>query len=497
VPCTMNGQVAFGEVNRYRFEAQKGQRLVISVHARHLTPYIADAVPGWFQAVLKLCDANGKEVAYNDDYRANPDPVIYHEVARDGEYVLTISEALYRGREDFVYRITIGEAPFVTSIFPLGGRAGEPGEIEMKGWNLEKAELAPPPRDAGPGIHLIAANKKGFASNYLPFALDTLPERFEKESNDDQAHAQKVKLPIIVNGRMDRPGDWDVFEIEGRAGDTIVAEVTARRLDSPMDSLLKLTDAKGKLLTFNDDHDDPGSGLNTHHADSYLMVKLPADGTYYVHLGETARNGGEAYAYRLRISAPRPDFALRTSPSMAGLRSRGSGAVTVYAIRKDGFDGDIVLSLKDAPEGFSSWKVKLAKDKPSVRMGFKTTLREMREPVALTIEGRAEVGENVIVREAVPAEDRMQAFLWRHLVPAEELVAMVYNPSYKPPATRVPTPLSEEEKEKIAPKDPSKAPKFTKRQVAGRLRQLKNLYEEWLITDDFYNAKVAECEAAL
>ena len=34
--------------------------------------------------------------------------------------------AIYRGREDFVYRITIGELPFVTSIFPLGGRAGEP-----------------------------------------------------------------------------------------------------------------------------------------------------------------------------------------------------------------------------------------------------------------------------------------------------------------------------------------------------------------------------------
>ena len=35
------------------------------------------------------------------------------------------------------------------------------------------------------------------------------------------------------------------------------------------------------------------SGVNTHHADSYLMVKLPADGTYYVHLGDTPRHGGE------------------------------------------------------------------------------------------------------------------------------------------------------------------------------------------------------------
>ena len=42
----------------------------------------------------------------------------------DGEYALVIYDAIYRGREDFVYRITLGEAPFVTSLFPLGGRAG-------------------------------------------------------------------------------------------------------------------------------------------------------------------------------------------------------------------------------------------------------------------------------------------------------------------------------------------------------------------------------------
>ena len=151
VPCTMNGQIAAGEVNRYRFQASKGQRLVISAKARELVPYVADGVPGWFQAVLRLRDANGKELAYNDDFRFNPDPLIYFEVPEDGEYVLTINEALFRGRESFVYRITIGELPFVTSIFPLGGRVGEPVKIEMDGWNLEKTTLAPPPKDAKPG----------------------------------------------------------------------------------------------------------------------------------------------------------------------------------------------------------------------------------------------------------------------------------------------------------------------------------------------------------
>ncbi len=39
-------------------------------------------------------------------------------------------------------------------------------------------------------------------------------------------------------------------------------------------------------------------------------------------------------------------------------------------------------------------------------------------------------------------------------------------------------------------------PKFTKQQVAGRLRQLKLLYEEGLLTEEFYEARVKECEAA-
>ena len=132
LPCTANGQIASGEVNRYRFEARKGQRLVISAQARQLVPFMADAVPGWFQPVLAVYDAQGKELAYDDDYRFKPDPVIFFEVPKDGEYVFTINDAIYRGREDFVYRVTVGELPFVTSIFPAGraGRAPPPSGNE-------------------------------------------------------------------------------------------------------------------------------------------------------------------------------------------------------------------------------------------------------------------------------------------------------------------------------------------------------------------------------
>lgn len=493
LPCIANGQVAPGEVNWYRFEARKGQRLVLSVTARQLVPFLADAVPGWFQPVVAVYDAKGRELAYNDDFHFKPDPTLLFEAPEDGEYLFSITDAIYRGREDFVYRVTIGEVPLVTSVFPLGGQVGKPRKIEMKGWNLELADLMLPPADAGPGLHTLAATKDGFVSNHVPFALDTLPEGWDKEPNNAAPNAQKIQLPVIVNGRMDRAGDQDVFQVEARAGDTIVAEVTARRLDSPLDSVLKITDSAGKLVGFNDDHEDAAAGINTHHADSYLMVTLPADGTYFVHLTDAARQGGEAYGYRLRLSPPKPDFALRVVPSSVAMRGRATAAVSVYALRKDGFTGDIKLSLKDPPDGFFAAPVTLTSKEPSARLALRTTLTETQRPVQLTVQGRATIQDREIVRQAVPAEDRMQAFLWRHLVPAEDLVAWIFDPAYQPPPKRVLPPAVAEA---AATRPPSgEAPKFTKGQVTGRLRQLKTLYEEWLLTDEFYARKVAECEA--
>ncbi len=55
---------------------------------------------------------------------------------------------------------------------------------------------------------------------------------------------------------------------------------------------------------------------------------------------------------------------------------------------------------------------------------------------SLQIEGVAGSKEKTIVRLAVPAEDRMQAFLWRHLVPAKDLRVLVYDPAYQPPLKR-------------------------------------------------------------
>jgi hypothetical protein len=495
LPCTMNGQVAAGEINRYRFQATKGQHLVISAQARDLVPYVADGVPGWFQAVLVLQDSNGREVAYNDDFQLRPDPLIRYDVPEDGEYVLSIHEALFRGRESFVYRITVSELPYLTSIFPLGGRVGEPVAMAMEGWNLDKVALPPVPADAKPGMQAVVATDGTVFSNEVPFVLDTLPECLETETPDSASAAasatQKVALPVIVNGRMDRPGDWDLFEIEGKAGETIVAEVMARRLGSPMDSFVEVTTPDGQVIALNDDHFDAGSGTNTHHADSYLMVKLPADGKYVVRLGETSQQGGPGYAYRLRLSPPRPDFELRAVPSRLVMPSKGAVAATVYAIRKDGFNGPIKLSFTNLPAGLESAGATIGPNQEVVKLGLKTTLAEMDQPVSLTIEGQATVGDQTIVHPAVPTEDRMQAFLWRHLLPAGDLPALVFNPGYQPPADRIRPPIRDEDR----PRDVT--PSLTRASVDSYMKQIETLYQKWFLTDEFTNRKIREIEARL
>jgi len=436
LPAVLNGHIMPGDVDRFRLKARKGERLVVRVAARDLIPYLADAVPGWFQATAALYNAEGREVAYADSYRFDPDPVLLYEVPRDGDYVLEIRDSIYRGREDFVYRATVGELPFVSGIFPLGARRGKQTTITVEGWNLpadgRKVKVSP----EATGIQPFCVTAAAGVSNTVPLRVDDLVERREKEPNDEASAAEKLTLPLIVNGRIDQAGDWDVYRFHARQGDRIVAEVHARRLKSPLDSMLKITDPRGRTLAVNDDHEDKGQGLITHHADSLLTVSIPRSGFYLLWLGDTQGKGGPEYAYRLRVSHGRPDFDLLIVPSVINARGGETVPVTVYALRRGGFTGDIRLRLKGAPKGFvldGGWV-------PAGHEMVRTTLTMPSKPeqklTSLHLEGYVTLGGEEICREAVPADDMTQAFIYHHLV-ATERWAVTIEPSRwnRPPVT--------------------------------------------------------------
>ena len=421
LPAVFNGQVMPGDTDRFRFTARRGQKLVITTQARALMPYLADAVPGWFQATLTLRDAEGRELAYADDYRFDPDPLLYYAVPGDGEYIIEIHDSIYRGREDFVYRISVSEQPFITSIFPLGGVAGEPLNATVNGWNLPRPTVQ---LDTKPGGEIIRQQQWRWpdrCSNTVSYAVDTLPECLEQEEEQPQA----VMLPQIVNGRIGKPGDVDVFTFEGIKGQEVVAEVLARRLGSPLDSILRLTDKSGTLVASNDDHEDRAAGLIAHQADSLLQVTLPKSDTYRVLVVDAQGHGGEEYAYRLRLSAPRPDFALRVTPSSLKTMAGRPVLLTVHALRSDGFDGPIELALGGLEQGLTLQGGHLPAGQSSVHVTVTAPPQPPQAPLSVRIEGRAQIAGATVSHTAVPAEDMMQAFAYRHLAPARELVMVV------------------------------------------------------------------------
>jgi len=378
---------------------------------------------------MTIQNSAGVPLASAQSFRFAPDPVLAFDVGETGDYTLQVHDALYRGREDFVYRITAGKIPFVTGIFPLGGHSGSDVKVEVFGWNLprQRISLVAPP---GEGIEKVPQLANGFATTDVAFAGGEIPELSEVEPNNDPAHAGPVAIPAIINGRIDYPGDVDVFAIKCKKGVPVVVEVYARRLNSPMDSFLRITDADGKQLACNDDLDDKESALLTHHADSRIDFAPPADGVFYVHLSDAQRQGGPEYSYRLRIDHPRPDFALRVVPS--GINGAPGAVVpaTIYAMRKDGFSGQINLSA--GPEGFvlSGGRIPAGCDSVSATLTFPETVK-VGTPQPVEITGTAEIAGSQVSRKAVPADDRLQAFIYHHLVPAPELLA--YSPPDRSP----------------------------------------------------------------
>jgi hypothetical protein len=192
--------------------------------------------------------------------------------------------------------------------------------------------------------------------------------------------------------------------------------------------VLRLTDASGKQLAFNDDYNDKAAALITHQADSRISLKLPAKGIYYLYLGDAQHNGGPEYAYRLRISYAHPDFELRVVPSSITIRPGLTVPIAVYALRRDGFSGDITLKLKDAPRGFvlSGGRIPAGLDSVRVTLGAPAT--KIETPHNLYVEGEAGINGRKVRHRGLPAEDMEQAFAYHHLVAEKESFVVVNGP---------------------------------------------------------------------
>ena len=312
LPVTVNGEItSIDDEDRFSFDLKKGARLICEVTAQRLGSPL--------DSYLVLQDANGAEVA-NSGQGNGLDSVLDYTAMEAGKYTLYIRDIRYKGGKGFRYRLSVGELPYLETIFPLGGQRGTDNAIAVTGANLETVNAIQVAIDAQTPTGqqtLRVQTPSGLASNPHPFSIGSLAEMGETEPNNTAEKANAVNAPITINGKIDESGDIDQFSFEIKEPQLLVFEVEALRLSSQLDALLTLYGAQKQMEAETD--------TKTYDAteEQVLMVNDDASGTdariewnfteagkYSIAIRDLNNQGGNAYPYRLNIRPLEPNFTL-------------------------------------------------------------------------------------------------------------------------------------------------------------------------------------------
>ena len=211
--------------------------------------------------------------------------------------------------------------PTVDHVFPAGGRRGTTVKVTVTGKFDSKTKVSCSrgdlklafeaksrkltitiPKDAQPGLCWLRLHNAEGASSAKAFLIGTLPEIAEREPNNRLDQSQVLKNSSIVNGVLAKSGDVDTFGIALKAGQTLVAAMTANRtLGSPMDGVLQIVSKRGFVLAQNDDD----RGL-----DPLVAFRAPRDDVYHVRCfafpatpnSSVRLSGSATYIYRLTVT---------------------------------------------------------------------------------------------------------------------------------------------------------------------------------------------------
>ncbi len=219
--------------------------------------------------------------------------------------------------------VTFAAPPSLQFFFPAGGQQGQTVEVSCAGsfprWPVQassdregiKVEALADMKQklrvtidqgAAAGLYFIRLHDAEGATTVRPFAVGSLTETVEQEPNDSPGKPQMLTASTVVNGKLNKAGDVDHFSLALKAGQTLVASAMANTtLNSPMDAVLQICDARGFVLLHNDDE----RGL-----DPMTVFQAPQDGQYLVRIFAfpSAPNstigfaGADSYVYRLTVT---------------------------------------------------------------------------------------------------------------------------------------------------------------------------------------------------
>lgn len=210
------------------------------------------------------------------------------------------------------------------SIYPAGAKVGATVEVAITGIDLDDAvelhfshpgitakqkmaEATPLDKEPQPvpnqfvvtvagnvpvGTFDVRVRGKYGLSNPRVFELSNLVELTETEPNNELEQATELALPQLVNGQINGATDVDMFRFTAAAGQRILLDCRARRIDSLLSPLLTVYDAKGRELM---------SHRDGHAGEALLDFQVPAAGEYYVRVTDAYYRGSPGYVYRLAV----------------------------------------------------------------------------------------------------------------------------------------------------------------------------------------------------
>jgi hypothetical protein len=377
---TVNGRLARpGDVDGFAVTLTRDQSLVASLEAeRHLGSPM--------DAVLQVASQDGFVLAQNDD-DVGRDPRIVFEAPSTGTYIVRLfafpakpdSSIRFAGGGDYVYRLTLTTGGFIDYAFPLAVGPGGPRVVEAIGWNIPAdARVLPIPEGDARDLFTVAHASLADTARIrrVPFAATV-----ETEPND-LPRPQAIASPVALSGRIDPPGDQDVYRLSLRKDDKRVIRVESRALGRPLDPVLRVLDPGGKILDESDD-----TGRNDR--DLERSFTAPAEGEYRLVVRDLNGRGGPRFAYLLSVLEPRPDFTLSLTSDRFDLTPGKTTRIAVAVQRKDGLAEPIEIIAQDLPAGVTARPVTSKAGDASARsVGLELTAEDRSCPGPFRVVGR-------------------------------------------------------------------------------------------------------------
>ncbi|MBO0698468.1 MAG: PPC domain-containing protein [Zavarzinella sp.] len=350
---TVHGVAANEDVDYYAVEAKKGQRISVEIEGMRLGTT-------FFDPYIAILDSKRFELATSDDTPLyKQDGCLSIVAPADGTYTVMVRETSYQGNGACQYRLHIGTFPRPTAVLPAGGMLGEELELRFLGdatGEIKQKIKLPTVMPPDGKFEVFCQDAGGISPSGLPFRLtDTAANVMEVEPNDTPQQATPGTLFCAFNGVIDKPGDIDHFKFKATKGQSFDVHCYARRLGSPLDSLMYMGLVGQGAFVGNDDAVGP---------DSYFRVTIPQDGEYWISVTDHLKKGGPTYTYRVEVTPVQPHLTLSAPPFAQFTQERQAYAVPrgnryatfVSATRAD-FGGDVNVK----PEGLPA-KVTAATD---------------------------------------------------------------------------------------------------------------------------------------